>query len=102
MATPSPVRKALHDAVANILLEEAETRGVPGLEVAWHLIRAGRPAESTPHLLRGAKEAMWAGAPHETQHALSTALPWLDATVQATARLLLRRHFRSRDAGRSP
>ena len=89
MATPSPVRKALHDAVANILLEEAETRGVPGLEVAWHLIRAGRPAESTPHLLRGAKEAMWAGAPHETQHALSTALSWLESDVQPAARLLL-------------
>ena len=89
MATPSPVRKALHDAVANILLAEAEEHASPGLEVAWHLIRAGRPAESTPHLLRGAKEALWAGAPHETQHALSTALPWLDASVQASAHLLL-------------
>ena len=72
---PSPVRRALHGSIADRLLALHENgRAVPGLEVAWHCIRAGRIEEATPHLLSGAREAMRRGAPHEAERGLSTAM----------------------------
>jgi DNA-binding SARP family transcriptional activator/tetratricopeptide (TPR) repeat protein len=73
---PGPLRQGLHAAVAQRLLARlaAGDRDVRGLETAWHLVRGGRAGEAAPHLLRGAREAIHGGAPHEAEMALSTAL----------------------------
>ncbi|HUG27323.1 MAG TPA: AAA family ATPase, partial [Gemmatimonadales bacterium] len=73
---PGPLRQGLHAAVAQRLLARlaAGDRSVRGLETAWHLVRGGRAGEAAPHLLRGAREAIDSGAPHEAEMALSTAL----------------------------
>jgi tetratricopeptide (TPR) repeat protein len=57
--------------------------------LAWHCIRAGRQEQAIPFLLAGAREAMQCGAPHETELALSTALPTLPLDTAAEARLLI-------------
>ena len=75
---PSPLRTALHGRIADVLLaSEGRGESVPGLEIAWHCVRAGRPEQSTPYLLSGAQEAMENGAPFETEQALSSAMEWL-------------------------
>ncbi|MFN2316199.1 MAG: AAA family ATPase [Gemmatimonadales bacterium] len=73
---PGPLRLGLHAAVAQRLLARlaAGEKNVPGLETAWHLARGGRAGEAAPHLLRGGREAIHEGAPHEAELALSTAL----------------------------
>ena len=87
---PSPLRTALHGRIADVLLEN-EGRGetVAGLEIAWHCIRAGRPEQSTPHLLTGAQEAMENGAPFEAEQALSSAMEWLQPRHHPHAMILL-------------
>ncbi len=51
---PSPLRRALHGLIADRLLRaEANGERVPGLMLAWHCFRAGRPVEAEPYLLRG-------------------------------------------------
>jgi type II secretory pathway predicted ATPase ExeA len=89
-ALPSPVRKALHAAVADRLL--GADRGIghsSGLEVAWHSIRAGQPDQAIPHLLRGAKQAMRQGASHVAERALESALPVIEDGSSPEALLLL-------------
>ena len=89
-AVPSPVRRQLHSEVADWLLQGkkgGEQAG--GLELAWHCIRAGRQPEAIPHLFKGAREALESGAPHESELALSSALPTLPDDSAAEARLLL-------------
>lgn len=73
---PLAIRKAVHGSVADALLARLASgvAQVRGLETAWHLVRAGRPQEAAPHLLRGAREAILTGAPHEAELALSSAL----------------------------
>lgn len=73
---PLALRKSLHAAVASRLLDRAATgEEVPrGLETAWHLVRGGRKSEAAPHLLDGAHDAIYSGAPHEAELALATAL----------------------------
>jgi DNA-binding SARP family transcriptional activator/tetratricopeptide (TPR) repeat protein len=85
-----PVRVALHAAIADRLLA-AEDAGqlVPGLEIAWHLMRSRRLVEATPRLFRGASEAKDRGAPDEAVLALESALPQLDAESQTRARVVL-------------
>jgi len=87
---PSPVRRALHSAVADRLLGSMRQReAVSGLELAWHCIRAGRESEATPFLLKGARDAVRKGAPDAAEHALSSAMPKLSGSEATEARLLL-------------
>ncbi|HTG84511.1 MAG TPA: AAA family ATPase, partial [Gemmatimonadales bacterium] len=87
---PSPHRTALHGRIADLLLaSDGRGESVPGLEIAWHCVRAGRTAESTPYLLRGAREAMQSGAPFETEQALSSAMGWLPIRHHTEVLLLL-------------
>jgi len=90
LSIPKPMRTALHgEVVSRLLAEEAEGNPVPGLEVAWHLIRAGRRDEATPYLLRGARESMRGGAPHEAERGLATAMDQLREPDRSEAHLLL-------------
>ncbi|MFN8645825.1 MAG: AAA family ATPase [Gemmatimonadales bacterium] len=90
LEVPSPVRRAVHGRIADRLLA-AEGRGepVPGLMLAWHCYRAGRPAEAEPYLLRGAQETLAKGAPVEAELALSSALPSLSVRYRVPAQLAL-------------
>lgn len=90
LEVPSPVRRAVHGRIADRLLA-AEGRGepVPGLMLAWHCYRAGRPAEAEPYLLRGAQETLAKGAPVEAELALSSALPSLSVRHRVPAQLAL-------------
>ena len=75
-AMPAALRQGFHAAIADHLLARlaAGKEPVRGLEIAWHLVRGGRPADAVEHLLRGAREAIREGAPHEAELALRTAL----------------------------
>jgi tetratricopeptide (TPR) repeat protein len=87
---PSAIRFRLHNAVADRLLAEvAAGQTLPGLEVAWHCIRARRPEEGTPFLMRGAREAITHGAPDEAARALASAVRQLKGRVRDEALLLL-------------
>ena len=87
---PSTVRKALHGAIADRLLSEDGTSvNSSGLEVAWHCLRAGRQEQGTPHLLRGARQAIRQGAPHVAERALESAIPTLPRSDRAAVRLIL-------------
>jgi DNA-binding SARP family transcriptional activator/tetratricopeptide (TPR) repeat protein len=86
---PSSLRKTLHSLVADRLLGRQDTEDASGLEIAWHCTRAGRLDEATPHLLRGARQALRTGAPYEAERALSTALGRLTSRERVEATLLL-------------
>lgn len=71
LAVPSPVRRTLHGTIADRLLADDRLgRSIPGLEIAWHLIRSGRGEEAVPFALSGAREAIAGGAPAEAEGAL--------------------------------
>lgn len=90
LGIPRPMRTALHgEVVVRLLGTEAAGGEIPGLEIAWHLIRAGRPDEATPYLLRGARESMRGGAPHEAERGLATAMDRLREPDRSEALLLL-------------
>lgn len=90
LGIPKPMRTALHgEVVSRLLAEEAEGGHPPGLEVAWHLIRAGRRDEATPYLLRGARESMRGGAPFEAERGLTSAMAWLIEPHRDEALLLV-------------
>jgi tetratricopeptide (TPR) repeat protein len=72
-----------------LLLAAEQGESVAGLELAWHCVRAGREGEATPHLLRGARESIEAGAPYQAEKALTEAHGWLPTTQHASASLLL-------------
>jgi DNA polymerase III delta prime subunit len=85
-----PLRRMLHGAVADRLLtEDGFPEPIPGLEIAWHLVRADRLAEAVPYLLAGGREAIRSTAAHEADIALSTGLPALIGRPRRTAILLL-------------
>jgi DNA-binding SARP family transcriptional activator/tetratricopeptide (TPR) repeat protein len=87
---PSPIRRALHGALADRLLGgDPIASHSTGLEVAWHCVRAGRQHEAIPHLMRGAKQAMRHGAPHVAERALESALPALPEEERVDALMLL-------------
>jgi DNA-binding SARP family transcriptional activator/tetratricopeptide (TPR) repeat protein len=90
LGVPSPVRRTLHRSIAERLVHhEAEGLSIPGLEIAWHSIRGGLLDSATPYLLRGAREAIRRGAPHEAERALETALGHLAEPARTDALLLL-------------
>lgn len=90
LSIPKPMRTALHgEVVTRLLATEEKGRHVPGLEIAWHLIRAGRSDEATPYLLRGARESMRGGAPNEAERGLSTAMDRLQEPDRSEAMLLV-------------
>lgn len=90
LGMPKPMRRALHIEVVTRLLAIEDGGGhAPGLEVAWHLIRAGRPSEATPYLLRGARESMRGGAPYEAELGLTTAIDRLREPERSEASLLI-------------
>lgn len=90
LGVPSPLRRVLHSSIADHLIN-TEERGIEalGLEIAWHCMRAGRPSEATPHLMRGARDAIRSGAPQSAERALSSALPSLSGDTLAEASMLL-------------
>ena len=90
LSIPKPVRTALHgEVVGHLLSGESTGQTAPGLEVAWHLIRAGRRDEASPYLLRGARESMRGGAPFEAERGLTSALAWLNEPHRSEALLLV-------------
>jgi DNA-binding SARP family transcriptional activator/tetratricopeptide (TPR) repeat protein len=90
VGVPSPLRRLLHSYVADYLLSTVEPGGAsPGLEVAWHCMRAGRTTEAVPYLLQGARDAIRSGAPYGAERALTTALPILHGQEKVDATLLL-------------
>lgn len=90
LAIPGALRQVLHSGVADALLgRHAGGERIPGLEIAWHCVRAGRVAEGRPFILSGAREALDQGAPHEVELALKTGMSVLEADEQVTATLLL-------------
>ena len=90
LGIPATLRTALHgEVVERLLANERAGRRAPGLEIAWHLIRAGRRDEATPYLLRGAQEAMRGGAPHEAERGLATAMDHLREPERSEALVLL-------------
>jgi tetratricopeptide (TPR) repeat protein len=89
-SVPSPVRRALHGAIADRLLaNDASLTHSSGLEVAWHCARAGRQDQALPHLVRGARQAMRHGASHVAERALESALPGIDQDKHPEVLLLL-------------
>ncbi|NOT06916.1 MAG: AAA family ATPase [Gemmatimonadales bacterium] len=87
---PKAVRVRMHDGVADRLLQAAkEGVDVPGLEVAWHCIRAKRVEVATPFLIRGAERAIMTGAPDEGIRALSSVIGTLKNGPRSEACLLL-------------
>jgi DNA-binding SARP family transcriptional activator/tetratricopeptide (TPR) repeat protein len=90
IAMAAPLRRMLHGSVADRLLaQDGADEPIPGLEIAWHLVRADRLAEAVPYLLAGGREAIRRAAPHEADLALSTGLPALTGEARRTAILLL-------------
>ncbi|MCC7134397.1 MAG: AAA family ATPase [Gemmatimonadales bacterium] len=85
---PVALRATLHAAVA-----ELGTSGqlqIPTIELAWHLMRSGRPHEASEALLRGASEALLHGAPDEAVLALSGSLGSIpDSDLAGATRLLI-------------
>jgi DNA-binding SARP family transcriptional activator/tetratricopeptide (TPR) repeat protein len=90
VGTAAPLRRMLHGLVAErLLLGDGGDEAIPGLEIAWHLVRADRLLDAIPYLLAGGKESIRRGAPHEADLALSTGLPALTGQPRRTAILLL-------------
>jgi tetratricopeptide (TPR) repeat protein len=90
VGVPATVRRVLHGKIADHLVLEHD-RGTSdlGLEIAWHCMRAGRSLEATPHLLRGAREAIRTGVPFGAERGLATALPSLTGSSRTEAMVLL-------------
>ncbi len=90
MAIAAPMRRALHSCVADRLQSAPRNtlNGASQLEVAWHLVRAGRTEDAAPFLLTGAREAIRLGAPHEAEIALRTGISTLQGRERRIAQLL--------------
>lgn len=90
VAMAAPLRRRLHSLVADRLLaQDGADEPIPGLEVAWHLVRGDRLPEAVPYLLAGGRESIRRGAPHEADLALTTGLPALTGAPRRAAILLL-------------
>ncbi|HEY3933588.1 MAG TPA: AAA family ATPase [Gemmatimonadales bacterium] len=86
----APLRRMLHGSVADRLLaQDGAEEPIPGLEIAWHLVRAERLVEAVPYLLAGGRESIRRAAAHEADLALSTGLLTLSGQARRTAILLL-------------
>jgi DNA-binding SARP family transcriptional activator/tetratricopeptide (TPR) repeat protein len=90
LGVPTSLRRVLHGKIADLFIQE-HASGIPHLEleIAWHCIRAGRNAEATPHLLRGARDSIRAGVPYGAERGLTTALPDLEGTDKTEALAIL-------------
>jgi tetratricopeptide (TPR) repeat protein len=90
MGVSVTLRKVLHGEIADRFVEE-QSRGdkTLELEIAWHCTRAGRIAEATPYLLRGAREAIRSGSPYSAERGLATALDDLTEPAKTEALVLL-------------
>ncbi|MEO5826693.1 MAG: AAA family ATPase [Gemmatimonadales bacterium] len=85
-----PLRRLLHAMVADrLVVQDGGAEPIPGLEIAWHLVRADRLADAIPYLLAGGRESIRRGGPHEADLALSTGLPALTGEARRGAILLL-------------
>ncbi len=83
-------RSILHGTVADRLLEEGDNRSsFHDLEIAWHLVRAGRTEAAAPWLISGGHAAIQSGAPSEADLAISTGLQTLNGTAQRAAQFIL-------------
>ncbi len=90
VSSPLQIRQHLHSRVADKLIEMRSLGGdIPGLEIAWQLVRASRDSESTTYLLAGAREAIDRGALHEAELALRTGIRNLSDVPRTEAILLL-------------
>jgi DNA-binding SARP family transcriptional activator/tetratricopeptide (TPR) repeat protein len=88
LGVPLPLRRVLHSNIADRLVARGNTESM-GIEIAWHCMRAGRISEATPHLMRGAREAVRCGAPQEAERALASAIPSLHCDALEEASILL-------------
>jgi DNA-binding SARP family transcriptional activator/tetratricopeptide (TPR) repeat protein len=89
VGVPVTLRRVLHGNIADRFIQRHRRGEDLGLEIAWHCIRAGREKEATPHLLRGARQAVLGGALHAAERALSSALSHLAGTERVDALILL-------------
>jgi tetratricopeptide (TPR) repeat protein len=89
IGVPLSLRRVLHSKIADRLMLDDRTKEDLGLEIAWHCMRAGRTLEATPHLLRGAREAIRAGVPFGAERGLATAIGGLAGSSRTEALLLL-------------
>ena len=98
LQVPSAMRRVLHGAIADRLIESDEQGvEVQGLEVAWHCIRSGRSGEASPYLLRGARQAIQQGAPQQAERGLSSGLSILQGPDRDLGRLLLAEAYQEQD-----
>lgn len=87
---PTPVRKALHASIADLLARRGgQESSLSSLELAWHIMRGGRLNDAIPHLLEGVREAIRYGAPQSAERALTSAVPILQGEDRTTAMFLL-------------
>jgi len=84
--TIAPRRQQLHSRAADAL---AESESAPAIDLARHLLGAGRIAEAVPVCLRSAEEAERTAAFHEAISLLERALPHLPEDVER-ARVICR------------
>lgn len=90
VATPAGLRRVLHSRIADRLLAEAaQGDDSLGLDIAWHCIRGGRQEEAIPHLLSGARQAIWRGAVHDAERRLGSAMPMLSGDARREAAITL-------------
>jgi DNA-binding SARP family transcriptional activator/tetratricopeptide (TPR) repeat protein len=90
---PPAFRRELHSTIAARLPAEM-TPGINlGLELAWHLARAGQETQAVPHLIVGAAEARRLGAPDEAILALESAVPCMTDEEADECRLLISTHY---------
>jgi len=74
-AIAGPARQHLHRRVAATLAERPMEEGHGArLEIAWHYMRGGEPANALPHALEGSEAAVSVGAPAEAEEILSALL----------------------------
>ncbi len=94
MSVVRPLRGLLHGRVADALIAQAH-KGADDLdlEIAWHCVRSNRSEEAIPYLLRGARRGISAGAVHEAERRLGTAMSWLAGDPRRQAALLLSELF---------
>jgi len=88
-----PARQHLHRRVATMLAERPMEEGyAPRLEIAWHFMRGGEPANALPHALSGSEGALQAGAPAEAEEILSALVrqPPMEAPLNTVRMLLCR------------
>jgi DNA-binding SARP family transcriptional activator/tetratricopeptide (TPR) repeat protein len=98
LSVPSPLRRALHGLIADRLLAaEATGDHIPGLTLAWHCFRAGRPLQAEPYLLRGSREALRKGGTFEVELALTSAMQGLTSQASEEATLLLTEALQEQD-----